>query len=176
MRRTRKTAVFLALLGLALMAAVPVGADQPARPFKMHTTGYATFIPGVVDPITGDSCPHFGGLGTFGFASGEASHLGRVEMQTAHCTPLGTEAITGRMLLVAANGDELVLQYEGGANPDIGPNHVTATYEVTFVGSESTGRFEDAEGDGLLTVHLTFEDFNDPVWPGEFWVEGSIDY
>lgn len=176
MSRTQKLGVLIAVFALVFAAAVPVSAGQPARPFKMHTTGIATFQGGSVDPVTGVSCQHYGSLGTFGFARGTASHLGRVEMETAHCTPLGTESIIGRMSLIAANGDELVLEYEGGPIVDMGAGYLTIEYDIEVIGSESSGRFEDAEGDGLLTVHVSYANWDDPVWQGEFWVKGSIDY
>jgi hypothetical protein len=78
---------------------------------------------------------------------------------------------------VAANGDQLVLQYYGPIQaPIAGEHEFTAVYETTFSGDESTGRFEGAEGEGTAIVHFTFDDFFDEIWIGEFSLTGSIDY
>jgi hypothetical protein len=83
------------------------------------------------------------------------------------------------MTLTAANGDRLVIHYTGPVSRAIidmvaGELELVCTTEV--IGAESTGRFAGADGDITLTVHLTFENFDDPVWPGAFRIEGRIDY
>jgi hypothetical protein len=49
------------------------------------------------DPITGADCPYYGGLATISSAIGTALHLGRIDLEAAHCTPLADEPITGEM-------------------------------------------------------------------------------
>jgi hypothetical protein len=172
----RKAWVLLIVFALAFtVMALPVGAEQPARPLKGQVTGFATFGPGT-DPFSGAECPNHGGLATLSQGSGTVTHMGRVEMSARHCTPLDIEAVAGKMILTAANGDQLVLRYYGAAN-FTGPNEVTGEYEVTVVEGESTGRFADAELiNASMTVVLTFESFDDPAWPANFWLKGSIDY
>jgi hypothetical protein len=172
----RRAWVVLTVLALAFtVMALPVSADQPARPFKGHIAGPVTFQPGT-DPFSDATCPYHGGLATLSQGSGTVTHMGRVEMSARHCTPLDIEAVAGKMILTAANGDQLVLRYYGAAN-FTGPNEVTGEYEVTVVEGESTGRFADAELiNASMTVVLTFESFDDPAWPANFWLKGSIDY
>jgi hypothetical protein len=169
--------VLLTVLVLALtMAALPVSADQPPRPFKGAVEGGAEFLPGT-DPFTGEQCPNYGvGIATLGFGTGTVTHLGRVDMASKHCSPAGDEMITGKATLEAANGDILAVKYYGPIEVEPVANGFRGTYTWTVIGPESTGRFHDADGGGLWNVDLTFEDFFDPMWPGSFSFTGSIDY
>jgi hypothetical protein len=175
MRRLHGAGVLPVIVILLLLATAPaVAADQPDRPFKAHMGGQATFVPESTDPITLEPCQHFGALATKSFATGTAAHLGRVAMSAEHCTPLADEAIAGMMVLVAANGDELMLRYDGPTTLELAEHSVLAIYDYSIV--DGNGRFDGAEGTGWLRVELTFETFDDPVWPGSFSLGGSIHY
>jgi hypothetical protein len=166
--------IVVTVLSLSLMLAAPTSADHPARPFSGYASGYATFVDNATDPITLEPCQFWDATGTFGYASGTASHLGRFEWANVHCAPAADEAITGRLTLTAANGDDLLLQYYGPVAAIPGANDFWAEYEFTVIGGE--GRFEHASGSGVMTVYTTFENFSDPVWPAEWWFDGGIDY
>ena len=84
---------------------------------------------------------------------GHASHLGRITVSTTETLDFVTSPGTllvrdGRQVMVAANGDELYLSYEGtGSLPDgDGESVLTGTFVVTG----GTGRFSDASGDGTF--------------------------
>jgi hypothetical protein len=175
MRGMRLAGPLIAVLTLGLLLAAPANAEQPARPFKAFSSGYVTFVDNSTDPITLEPCqyPVFA-TGTFGYASGTASHLGRFDWASVHCAPAADEAITGMLTLRAANGDELVLQYYGPTDAELGSNYFWGVYDFTAIGGD--GRFEDASGSGVMTVYTTFENFFDPVWPAEMSLNGSIDY
>jgi hypothetical protein len=174
MRAMKLIALVTALL---FLVGVPASAMvEGGVPIRGYMPGYATWQQGEVDPITGDPCQHYGGLATLGYGVGTVSHLGRARVETAHCTPQA-EPYTGKMTLTAANGDRLVIHYTPVSehiDPVAGEYEAVCMTEV--IGAESTGRFAGADGDITMTVHLTFEDFDDPVWPGAFRIEGRIDY
>jgi hypothetical protein len=180
----RRAWALLIVLPLVLTMALPVEACREARThhFKGHISVEVTYFPGS-DPFTGEKCPyHEVGILTYGEGNGRFSPLGRVHVTTQHCAPNAFEGedVTGMMTLTTKNGDTLVLQYVGAAyitgfDPE-GPDEVTGKYTVKVLGDESTGRFEGARGRGKLTVVLTPETFEDLVWPGDFWLKGTIRY
>jgi hypothetical protein len=79
------------------------------RPFKGTVTGEVVFPEDTTCPI---------GLRTDSSATGTASHLGRTIMTSEHCTPAGAQITGGVMKLIAANKDEVDINYWGTAqNP-----------------------------------------------------------
>jgi hypothetical protein len=127
--------VFSAILGLACSAA----ADHRV-PFK----GYANAI------LTG-AAPAPDGLHLTVVATGEATHLGsftRDEETVLH--PDGT--IEGSLTFVAANGDQLFVDFAGALTS---PTTVAGTY--TFTGG--TGRFTNASGEAAF-VGATSDGFH----------------
>jgi hypothetical protein len=167
----RKTFLILLVMGFA----APVGADSAERPFKGSIVGESTF------PFVGfDICPQsdlfWGGLRTEGSATGTASHMGKVEMTSQHCTPAGAEITGGAMTLVAANGDEVYVEYSGltpGPIPGVG-EVIVVDIDFEIVGG--SGRFADAEGGGSMTAYVVFEGFGDPSWASTWVWEGTIGY
>lgn len=111
---------------------------------------------------------HFTGEGT-------GTPLGRVTGNGSHCTypPDQTGNMTygdGESLSVAANGDELWIEYEngsGGYTED--PLVTTFEDDVMIVGG--TGRFEDATGEGLERGVFDFA-----AAAFEMTIEGWISY
>ena len=85
---------------------------------------------------------------------GHASHLGKVTLSTTETldfvTTPGTLLVQdGRMVMVAANGDELRWAYEGtGSAPD---EQGVSTLTGIFLVTGGTGRFADATGSGTFT-------------------------
>ncbi len=167
----RKLAILAMVLGLAMVSTPAAGADSASRPFKGSVVGSVSFI-------LGSECENYGGLNvrTDGYATGTASHLGRTIMISRHCSPEGSDPITdGLMTLVAANGDEMYIEYTGVNSP---PDPFTwiLVSEIDFVITGGTGRFEGAEGGGAMTAYVLFEGFDDPEWPVSWVWEGTIGY
>ena len=135
--------ILIAALAAVLLAAPPVATAATTRPFSSDFTAQGSFaetpVPGV---LTGTSS-----------GSGHASHLGRITLSTTETldfvTTPGTLVIRdGRLVMVAANGDELYWSYEGTAStPDEdGDSSLTGTFVITG----GTGRFSGATGGGTF--------------------------
>ncbi len=77
--------------------------------------------------------------------------------------------------MVAANGDEVYLEYAGVSSPP-DPDTGILVSATDFVIIGGTGRFEGAEGSGVFTAYVVFEGIGDPEWPVSFVWEGSIGY
>ena len=166
----RRILVILAVSGLVAGGLVTAAnAHSDSRPFKGSLTGSVLFVPDencTNNPWT---------MRTDSVAKGNVSHLGRTDMTSHHCTPAGTEVAGGEMTLVAANGDEVYIEYAGfapGPDPDTGIIYVELEYEI--VGGD--GRFEGAHGGGEMTVHVVFEGFEDFEWPATWSWTGTIGY
>ena len=165
----RKLAILALALGLVMMAIPAASADSASRPFKGSVVGSVTFP-------TGTECENYGGLNvrTDGYATGVASHLGRTVLTTRHCSPEGPD-FAGTATLVAANGDEVFIDYAGvNGPPDPDTWILVSTAEFVIVGG--SGRFEGAEGGGQLIAYVLFEGFDDFEWPASWVWEGTIGY
>ena len=140
--------LFAAFAAFAAVAAVLLAAPHLATagtttPFTAEITAQASFaetpVPGV--------------LSLTGTGGGHASHLGRVTLSTTETLDFVTSPGTlvsrdGRMVMVAANGDELHWSYEGtGALPD---EEGISEFTGTFVITGGTGRFSEATGGGTF--------------------------
>jgi hypothetical protein len=82
---------------------------------------------------------------------GQATHLGRTDIAGPSQVDLMSGVQTGTSVLTAANGDTLVIAFEGSAVPE-GPTpndpvNFGGTWEVTA----GTGRFENAVGSGTYS-------------------------
>jgi hypothetical protein len=141
-------------------------------------SGEAGFV-----PVGEDVCPPsdvlWGLLMTTGVGTGTASHLGLTTMTSQHCTPRGNAITGGELTLIAANGDEVFLEYSGTSpvpDPDI-PIGTVFFAELDFLIVGGSGRFQDAEGEGTMTVRVVFGGFESFVWPGISWTwDGTIAY
>ena len=170
----RSTMILSVAIVLVMAVAAPASANSSTRPFKGSVTGAVTF-----NPVGLEVCPasgtYFGGLRTDSMANGNASHLGKVAMMSSHCTPAGDTIAGGGMTLVAANGDELYLQYEGTAPfPDESTVVIVAMLDFAITGG--TGRFANASGSGDLIAYVDFEGFEDPSWAARWVWSGAIAY
>jgi len=136
----------LSALAAVVLTAPPMAMAATTTPFKADITAQASFaetpVPGVFTVTTS--------------GVGYASHLGKVTLSTSETldfvTTLGTLVVRdGRMVMVAANGDELRWSYEGTGSPpdEEGVSALTGIFLVTG----GTGRFADATGGG--TFHGT---------------------
>ncbi|WP_151637527.1 hypothetical protein [Noviherbaspirillum aerium] len=122
------------------------------------------------------SCPSgFSGTLT---GSGTATHLGAVTISATHCampTRGGSVAISqGVITLTAANGNILTADFMGTISPF--PSDLqTNTFVGSFLITGGTGRFADAEGDGLLSGALSGS-LRTRVFTGTITAEGRIGY
>lgn len=155
----------VAVVVTTLVMSVAAGASPASRPFKGSIAGTVTFVG---DP----SCPIF--LRTNSAAEGTVSHLGMTTMTSTHCSGL---EFSGRMTLVAANGDELVADYWNDGIAPL-PDEIGDVYEVPvdFEIVGGTGRFEHAVGGGDMTAYIVFEGLGDPEWPADWVWQGTIGY
>ena len=120
--------------------------------------------------------------GAFNFVSvgtGNVSHLGTVDYVLDNCTTLDfatmTVSIEGTLTFTAANGDVLVLTQEGSGpfDPTANPTSVSADYDWTVNGADSTERFDGASGSGTSTTVSTVQ--ADPEVT-HAWLTGAIQY
>jgi len=159
----RKTSVAVSVLLLVTAAAAPgvsARAGGTDRPIHGSMTGDLTFD---ID-FDREVCP----VVTMTDAEGTMSHLGRVTSHWEHCPPVlpGQTAYTdGHMLLVAANGDELIGEYEDAdGNPP---------FVIDVTGG--TGRFEGASGVIVLLDFVAEGEWGDDGLPIQPWYwEGTL--
>ena len=135
--------ILIASLAALLLTATPVATASIATPFKSEATLQASLTPTSVPGV-------FTGTLT---GEGRASHLGSVTLSLTETldfamSPGVIVVRGGRMVMVAANGDELHWTYEGtGSLPDADGNTVITG---SFVITGGTGRFTDATGGGTI--------------------------
>jgi hypothetical protein len=124
-----RTASFVMALAAILGLAAPVAADEPL-PFRASAAEMVTSA----EPI---------GPGLVGLtvaATGEGTYLGRFTGIETVVLDLATGTFTGTRVFVAADGDRLYANVEGGFT-----SATTAEGTLTFTGG--TGRFADATGE-----------------------------
>ena len=142
----RPVVVLMVATGL-LTVATPVSAEE--LPYKLRGTAH------FVSP-------------TDFVGSGEATHLGRyAEAGSAQFSPTavpGVLRVDARVVLTAANGDQLYETITGEL--DLRTGAITGT--VTYVGG--TGRFDDAGGSATLSGQML------PDGTIAVTVEGTIDF
>lgn len=123
------------------------------------------------------SCPSgFSGTLT---GSGTATHLGAVAINAPHCampTRGGSVAISrGEITFTAANGDTLTADFMGTISPF--PDDLeTNTFVGNFVITGGTGRFANAEGNGLLSGTLSGSLAPPRFYSGSITADGRISY
>ncbi|HYD58829.1 MAG TPA: hypothetical protein VEC35_00640 [Noviherbaspirillum sp.] len=166
-RTYRRPALLLAFLLAMLTTAVHAGPND--APFRATLT--------VQETIAEDaSCPS--GLGGTLIGSGTATHLGAVTISSRHCaTPTGRGSVAispGVITVTAANGDLLIADFMGTISPFPGDLQ-TNTFVGSFLITGGTGRFANAEGDGLLSGALSGSLLT-RVFKGALTAEGRIGY
>lgn len=179
LRRLRRIllAGLVLALAMATMAPAAAGPNGTDRPFKGTANGHTLFR--IDNPL---NCPGEadGGFGITSTATlhGNASHLGRVQVDVAHCPFFDGSLTQGKLVLHAANGDELHGSYTGTSTPvpDELFEPIFATFYISFDPDMSTGRFAGATGDAVLQAELTFEGFPDLNWPITANWYGSLSY
>jgi hypothetical protein len=155
----RVAAVATALLVLAAPAATADPGHEQVLPFKVVWSGTFDMFG---EP---DWCPE-GWAPVHITATGNASHMGLVEVETWHCANRATDDLDyGVEVWTAANGDKLYGTYDGHLGP------VTATH--TYDGG--TGRFANATGSlGPGSPWIVFTSETEGVIGGS--LTGTISY
>jgi len=178
----RNAATFLLLLLVACFSATLIadGYNPQPRPIMGLLSGGAYWVPeeycdGVnYEPAVGSP------LTTVSTFFGEMSHLGSSELHTFHCsTNDGQYLLRGVGTLIAANGDELWLEYTAEAItplPIVIPG--TVVYEIVNVVVGGTGRFEGASGviPGLVFVTLTIDNAGNPNAQADMELAGNFSF
>lgn len=136
--------------GTTLTAPGPGGAQfsrAPSRPFRFELTGNANpdFSQGPCNVPNTES------------GTGQATHLGRVTWSTSEVANFCVDpndpsrgAVTGTLVITAANGDQLTASYQTTLSVDFASGTLTAT--GPFVVTGGTGRFAGATGGGTATA------------------------
>lgn len=170
----RKLFALLALSGLLIaMVAVPAGAQSDARPFKAFMTGELFWDETAFECLAVTGIP----VRSYMDATGRVSHLGRTTLEGSHCTPQGNEYGPSVMTLVAANGDEVHMEYHGVCPPlDTVPIGGVLTCSLEFDVAGGTGRFADATGEGSGTLSLIWLGIGEPRTSAWWTWTGTIGY
>jgi hypothetical protein len=141
-RILRVLCAVLAVLAVNTTATASAAAVE-SRPFMAEFTGVGSFAP----------TPRPGVLTGTGVGSGHATHLGKVNVSTSELldftvAPGDVTIRDGRLVMVAANGDELHWTYSGsGPVPDASGG---VAFGGVFTITGGTGRFADATGSGTF--------------------------
>lgn len=165
-----RRAIAVVTVGLLAMLTLvaPVAADSQARPIQGQVSGDLVFVVGGDYAVCDAGYP---GMGAEYVAYGNAAHLGKTTMTGSHCA---SETAAGSLTLVAANRDEIYVDYTAVEACDY-PSATTGTCDVDGTVTGGTGRFEDAAGD--LSLNVAFTDISGfPVWPALFTWTGTIGY
>jgi len=164
MKRISKLTV-IALAAFLLLGTLPVMAKE--RPFALNGNGAATFIVDGAGNLIGADVT----------STSNATHLGLcTTVGRVNYTPANDPEHPGRLLssgsgtITAANGDTLLIEFNGVLDPPE-PGSPTGTDKPVFRFVGGTGRFAEASGsaDAVVVVNLATGAF-------EITMVGKIDY
>jgi len=119
-----------------------------------------------------DDCLEISGqpFRTVATAEGDVTPLGPSTFRSAHCVTEDGRALEGRLTLTAEDGDQVHLTYTGFA---VEPPPVIVQ-QVELIIDGGTGRFARASGQALGMVYITFKGYDEPEWPIEMALAGTI--
>lgn len=117
------------------------------------------------------------GLTYVGSGTGHGTHMGKSTWTSTECgDPVAGLFQDGLLVITAANGDTLNIEFSGTFSTAIWP-FAAAEFDVIAGG---TGRFADAEGGGTsqLKLFVTFDADGNPIspWPITLSGAGRISY
>jgi hypothetical protein len=180
LKRWSIVAIVAALVVLTVVPAVSAAQGGTDRPFKATLVGELNWsFTDIPRPDCYGPNPYGLYATTMTDSVGTATHMGAVESHWTHCPASEDYLNDGRMVLIAANGDELygIYDYPGieGGSP------------IVFTGG--TGRFEGASGEAAIDfglVPVLFEGCDDPddfsclnlfvTWQWFATLSGTISY
>jgi hypothetical protein len=157
--------VFALAAAAAFVPSVTIA--KPPVPFKAIIAISETLVPG--------SCLLNGAIS----GTGQASHLGRINLGSLDCItpplPGSGSAVfsfsSARIVITAANGDEIFGTYEGTLDATSGIGVV----DGIFVIKGGTGRFLNATGRGSIQG-LEAIDFANGIGQGQIQLNGTISF
>jgi hypothetical protein len=142
MRQVRSAPSIVAVF-LVLASAAALAADGESRPFS-------AVIQGNANPVPTEPCI----LVNTEAGTGTALHAGQVVWTSVEvvnlCSNREGADISGRLVLTAANGDQILGVYQTLAQLDFSANRVTAAGRYRIAGG--TGRFAGATGEGDINA------------------------
>ena len=135
------------------------------RPFWGHLSRSATI------PKT-DVCLETSGLPfqTIATSAGEINPIGQTTCRSTHCATNDGRALNGTMTLTAEDGDELHLTYSAGT---VEPEPLTVQ-QCELIVDGGTGRFAKAFGQVPGMDYINFTGYDEPEWPIETALVGTI--
>ncbi len=166
--------ILLISLFVVYVASAATGGTD--RPFKATMAGSAHW------ELPGSSPSNCTIVTTLTEATGQETHMGRVEAFWSHCPAEPDYVNDGRLKIIAANGDDLYGTY------DYNPNSASNVIPITLNGG--TGSFAEADG-AVVATYVVIPQFipgcnpvPDPVpcfdytvpWPWSATLTGTISY
>jgi hypothetical protein len=141
--------------------------EPELRPFWGHVVGSAAFP-------QSEACLEVSGqpFQTVATAEGEIAPLGRTTFHATHCVTEEGRALDGRLTLTAEDGDELFLTYSAAM---IEPQPLMVQKSELIIDG-GTGRFAKASGQVLGMVYITCLGYDEPEWPIEMALVGTITF
>jgi len=166
--RAHTLVLFAILAAMSTVTATIAHAQAQLRPFRGTVEGEVTFA------LSGECAPQ--PVQTVSTSQGQVAHLGRTTLATTHCPSSdGTQALNGRAIFSAANGDQVIATYTShtvAASPEL------IVQEGEFTINGGTGRFEHAAGRAPFTVYIN--PVSPPTleakWPIRFSFAGTISF
>lgn len=167
------------ILPLAVLIMAGCEEDEPTVPTQLTVAApaqaragtmrpwegsYVSAAPGVLiapgDPDAEERCTARGLFTLRGVTEGHATHVGRFTAVSSNCTafpiPGPVEIIDGRIVITAANGDQILSTYSGRQEAvDLGTG--SAAFEVSNRIVGGTGRFADASGEDTNLGTINFQ-------------------
>lgn len=166
----RLIVIIMASVLVLLVFSATANAKTKALPFQGYVVGQVWFTPDPASPSLLD-------LWTDSSACGDVSHLGATVMTGRHPTPTGVDIAGGHMKLVAANGDEVWIDYTGYSPFPVPGVPSTIVVDVAFTIVGGTGRFINASGGGEMTAYAEFAGvFDLGPWPAHWVWNATISY
>ena len=178
----KKTTILLAVgfVVILLSSLYFVGIATAAKggtdlPFKATLTGTARW------EFPGSTLSNCEITTTITEATGQATHMGKIEAYWSHCPAEPDIVIDGKLKLIGANGDELYGTYDY--------NPMSESNEISITLNGGTGLFADASGTVIATYDVVPQfipgctnpdpflcmDFSIP-WPWSATLTGTISY
>jgi len=161
---------FVMVLTLVFSSASAIGKGKNPHAKSL----FGSFNGEVTFPLTDDCLDLTGApVQTVSETEGKMTHMGKTSLLTAHCPTSEGDALGGRAVFIAANGDEVWGEYFAIT---VQPPPPVIVQEITMVIDGGTGRFEDASGMLEGMVYINPQEPGVPGWPLKFVLAGWVIY